>query len=149
MKLTHIPPVAVALVLMVMVVVTRTFDVFAVDGGVASFCLIFGVIAALFGFSALCEFRHRKTTVNPIDVNRASALVDTGVFGLTRNPMYVAIVLALASWTAGLGSLLGFVWVLALYFWLDRVQIPREEAALTELFGDDYVAYQTRVARWF
>ena len=55
----------------------------------------FGVGAALglalagglIALAGVWEFRRARTTINPLAPQRASALVQTGVFGLTRNPM--------------------------------------------------------------
>jgi protein-S-isoprenylcysteine O-methyltransferase Ste14 len=98
--------------------------------------------------AASAQFRHRRTTVDPVHPARASALVTTGPNALTRNPMYVGmagVLLAHAilrgSWRA-LVPLVGFVVV------IDRVQIAAEEAALTEVFGDAYAAYRAEVPRW-
>lgn len=98
--------------------------------------------------SAASLFRRRGTTVDPAHPGRASSLVTTGPFVLTRNPMYVGMAgvlvahaLARGSWRAAV-PLVGFVLV------LDRLQIPQEEAALTERFGEPYTAYCQRVPRW-
>jgi protein-S-isoprenylcysteine O-methyltransferase Ste14 len=38
-------------------------------------------------------FRRAKTTVNPLHPEKASALVTTGLYRITRNPMYVGLLL--------------------------------------------------------
>ncbi len=98
--------------------------------------------------SAAREFRSRGTTVDPIHPERATSLVTSGPFGLTRNPMYVGMAGLVAAHMVLRGSpkallpLAGFVAV------IDRVQIPPEEAAMTSLFGADYTAYRERSPRW-
>ncbi|MBM9465646.1 isoprenylcysteine carboxylmethyltransferase family protein [Aeromicrobium sp. YIM 150415] len=94
------------------------------------------------------RFRREGTTVNPVDVDRVTALVETGPYRRSRNPMYVGmagLLLAHAvgrrSWTAGVP--------LALYIAVvDRCQIPVEEKALRAAFGTDYDHYARRVPRW-
>ncbi|WP_236757457.1 isoprenylcysteine carboxylmethyltransferase family protein [Aeromicrobium sp. PE09-221] len=97
---------------------------------------------------SVARFRQQDTTVNPVEVDRVSALVETGPYRLTRNPMYVGmagLLLAHAvgrrSWTAGLPVVL-YVGM------IDRLQIPAEEQALRVAFGSDYDAYARRVPRW-
>lgn len=79
----------------------------------------------------------------------ATALVTSGVFRRSRNPIYLSFVLFLLGlgiatanpWMILLAPLLGFY----LYF---RV-IAREEIYLQQRFGDDYIAYKRKVRRWF
>lgn len=79
----------------------------------------------------------------------ASALVTTGIYRRTRNPMYLGmaavsagVALLFQSPTAG-AFLLGVIVI------MDRIVIPREEAYLTRRFGPDYEAFRARVRRWF
>ena len=91
-------------------------------------------------------FKRRGTTILPF--RESSALVTTGPFRISRNPIYVGMAVALL----GLGVMLGtagpfatvpiFVWV------IDRYFIRREEAMLEAAFGADYREYKTRVRRW-
>lgn len=109
--------------------------------------LLFG-IAGAFGVPALRSFRRAETTIDPVRIERASRLVTDGVFGLTRNPMYVSLVLMLAALALWLGG--PWVWAGPLGFalFIDRLQIRPEERALEALFGADYVRYKSRVRRW-
>jgi len=92
------------------------------------------------------RFAAAGTTVEPDGV--PSALVENGVFALTRNPMYLAGVVILS----GVGLLLGGgaplvlvpVWALAATRWYIRA----EEEALAARFGAVYGAYRSRVRRW-
>lgn len=104
--------------------------------------------AGTFGFPALRAFRRARTTIDPVRIDRAAALVTTGVYGRTRNPMYVALVLLLSAWALVLGGLWVWAGPLALVLWLDRLRIRPEEAAMAARFGSDYSAYRARVRRW-
>ena len=94
------------------------------------------------------RFRSAGTTVNPLEPERATGLVTTGPNAVTRNPMYVGMAGLLVTHgllRGGWGTALpvaGFVAV------IDRVQIRPEEAALRELFGEEYAAYCRKVRRW-
>lgn len=104
-----------------------------------------GVLVAALGVG---RFVRAKTTVNPLDPQRASSLVTSGIYRVTRNPMYLGLLFVLAAWAVYLAHPLPWL-VLPLFILLmNRLQIAPEEGALTELFGDDYRAYQKRVRRW-
>ena len=94
------------------------------------------------------RFRSSGTTVDPLRPARASGLVTGGPNAVSRNPMYVGMAGALVAHAllrGGWGTLLP---VAAFVGVIDRVQIRPEEAALRELFGEEYDAYCGRVRRW-
>ena len=103
-------------------------------------------IYALAG-SAGSFLRHR-TTVDPVRVERARHLVVDGPNRLTRNPMYLGLAGTLLAHAIARRSpsavipLVGFVWL------IDRYQIPAEEKALEERFGQAYLDYKETVPRW-
>lgn len=103
-----------------------------------------GIIVA-----AILQFRRAHTTVDPTRPARASALVRTGIFGYSRNPMYLGMAIGLSGWALLLGSL-GPWFVVALFVpLLTWLQIKPEEAVLGTLFGRDYADYCAHVGRWF
>ena len=76
------------------------------------------------------------------------AIVSTGVYRFTRNPMYLGMGLM----QAGFGVALANGWVLLLIpvtcFVIARVAIRHEEAYLAGKFGAEYTDYKARVRRW-
>lgn len=94
------------------------------------------------------SFVRAGTTVDPLHPERATALVTSGVYRITRNPMYVGMALAVAAFSVWLGTWLGVVGIVAFVAWIDRVQIPAEERALDAHFGAAFAAYRDRVRRW-
>jgi protein-S-isoprenylcysteine O-methyltransferase Ste14 len=83
-----------------------------------------------------------------IDMGKSDKLVTTGVFALTRNPIYVAFGLIL------LGQFLVCPnWILLLYlgggFWLFHRQVLREEVFMSGFYGEEYLRYCRRVRRYF
>lgn len=84
----------------------------------------------------------------PFPHRPSSALVESGAYGFSRNPIYLSMAVLLA----GVAILFRSGWHLAmtalLVAVLDRTQIPREERYLEALFGDAYRAYARRVRRW-
>jgi protein-S-isoprenylcysteine O-methyltransferase Ste14 len=104
-----------------------------------------GVAFALLGILA---FRASRTTVNPLKLERASALVTGGVYRVTRNPMYVGLAFTLLAWAVTLSAVLPFVGIVVFILFITRFQIQPEERVLTGLFGDEYSTYAARVRRW-
>lgn len=104
--------------------------------------------AAFVGADSLRRFHRDETTVDPLDPTRASALVQDGPFAISRNPMYVALASALTAHAITRRSWLGLLPVAGFVAVMDRYQIPPEEDALREAFGEDYEQYAARVPRW-
>jgi protein-S-isoprenylcysteine O-methyltransferase Ste14 len=97
-------------------------------------------------FDSIGRFRRSKTSIVPI--RPAEALVLSGPYRYTRNPMYVS----LAFLTIGCGLLLATWWPIVLLVpTLVIVQlyvILPEERYLRRRFGTSYEAYTRRVRRW-
>jgi len=107
----------------------------------------FVIVGVLFMVIAVVQMRRHKTTVIPH--RTASALVTTGMFGQTRNPIYLGDAFVLAGalfyWQAHLPALIlipAFMWVITVRF------IKPEEARLQAAFGEDYERYCAVVRRW-
>jgi protein-S-isoprenylcysteine O-methyltransferase Ste14 len=82
-----------------------------------------------------------------IDVDHSDRLITTGVFALSRNPIYVAFAFVL------LGQFLVFPnWILLVYLvagvWPVHRQILREEAFMRQRYGEEYAEYCGRVRRY-
>ena len=110
-----------------------------------------GLVAAVgiaIAVAAFVRFRKVGTTVNPVDPSKASRLVTDGVFRVSRNPMYLGLLLLLIGWAVWLGSVSPFVVPPLFVFAITVVQIIPEEQALSRNFGEQYVSYQRSVARW-
>lgn len=104
------------------------------------------LLAVLHGGWGLLTFLLKGTTPEPNGA--ATALLTSGPFRWTRNPLYLALSILLAWFGFLLDSawLLGLVPVLVLL--LDRLVIAREEGRLRAQFGEAYSAYTRRVRRW-
>lgn len=108
--------------------------------------LVLFAAAALFAGWAMRLFAAKQTTLLPF--SQASALLHTGPFRISRNPLYVALVATLFAF----GLLLASFWLLMaaalLALALDWFVIRHEESALSETFGELYSEYARRVRRW-
>ncbi|MFE6646086.1 methyltransferase family protein [Nocardioides sp. NPDC057772] len=98
--------------------------------------------------SAARAFKHKDTTFNPLEPERATAVVTDGPFRYTRNPMYVGMAGLLTAHAVFRGGLLSFVPVAAFVAVIDRTQIPAEEQALSWGFGEAYESYRAATPRW-
>lgn len=98
--------------------------------------------------SAAGLFRSAGTTIDPHHPERSTTLVTTGVYRLTRNPIYLAFGLALLAHAVHRGSALALLPIAGYLTWIDRLQIPVEEAALRAQFGNEWEAYSSSVPRW-
>jgi protein-S-isoprenylcysteine O-methyltransferase Ste14 len=106
------------------------------------------LIGSAIAISGTQAFRRAKTTVNPTAPENATALVRTGIYGVTRNPMYLGMLIALAGWSIFLASGLAFLGMPTFALYLGRFQIAPEERMLEKLFGEDYSVYKSKVRRW-
>jgi protein-S-isoprenylcysteine O-methyltransferase Ste14 len=92
------------------------------------------------------QFQARGTTIKPFQ--DATVLVSDGFFGVSRNPMYLGMVVVVAGIALLLGSLSPFIVTLVFALVLDRRFILLEERSLEQRFGDSFRAYRARVRRW-
>lgn len=74
-------------------------------------------------------------------------LVTTGVYGRTRNPMYLGHLLSLAGLSLMTGSPIAVLGLLWQWRRLSR-RVEIDEERLERIFGDEYRDYMTRVPRW-
>lgn len=109
---------------------------------------IFFAGSAIFGIPALFAFFKAKTTIDPIRIERASQLVTTGIYGFTRNPMYVSMLLLLCGWAAYLGRPGTWLGPIEFFLFISRFQIAPEERFLLSRFGQSYTDYCLSVRRW-
>ena len=121
----------------------------AIPGAAVSYwAWLVSVPGGLLAAWAAVTFRRARTTINPFAPSKASRLVTHGPYQITRNPMYLGLLLALTGWSAWLGSLSGF-FVLPLFVAVvTYAQILPEEAALEHMFGEEYRRYVQTVNRW-
>lgn len=105
-------------------------------------------LSAVIGISGVTEFTKRSTTVNPHKPDNAKVLVNDGIYSLSRNPMYLALLLVLIAWVIYLGNMLSLL-ILPLFVWyMNSYQIEPEEESMARKFGVEYEAYRERVRRW-
>ena len=108
-----------------------------------------GILAIVIAVVAVLSFKKAKTTVNPMKTENISALVTTGIFSYSRNPMYIAMAIFLFGFGIYLeATLFSVFWTVFFVLYLRRFQIMPEEKLLTGIFGKEYKTYCTNVRRW-
>jgi protein-S-isoprenylcysteine O-methyltransferase Ste14 len=146
-RLRVMPPTLFVGLLLVTIVIAPVLPLRGLDPvpvGLAGSVLIgAGIVLNLWSDRQL---KQAQTTVKPD--GRPTALVTTGAFRLTRNPMYLgmALILAGAAWLLGSPPALScaVVFMVAVERWFIR----REEANATAAFGSAYTEYTRTVRRW-
>ena len=92
-------------------------------------------------------FKQADTELIPFRDVRA--LVTTGVFRFSRNPMYLGMLLVVIAsgifWQHLVALAVGAVFFFA---YINRFQITPEEQAMEKLFGDEFRTYCERARRW-
>ena len=101
-----------------------------------------------FSLAGVISFRRARTTVNPMKPETTSSLVCSGIYRITRHPMYVGLLFVLVAWAVFLSSAWALLGPLAFVLYINRFQIAAEERVLSGMFGNDYSAYKSRVRRW-
>ncbi len=142
------PPVLALLTAFVMWIGARDNAPFARPTWLTPLVAGIGVIAAGIMILAVIALRRAKTTISPIRPEGASALVETGIYSVTRNPIYLADALALLAYAFHLWQPQSFVAVPVFMAWIHRFQILPEERVLQAAFGVAYERYAAATRRW-
>jgi protein-S-isoprenylcysteine O-methyltransferase Ste14 len=99
------------------------------------------------GYLAIRSFMAVGTAVHP--THPASRLVTFGLYNRTRNPMYVAAIIAFGGLALTTGNVFRMLAVPALMLALNHLAILREEAHLAAKFGEEWTAYSAKTPRWW
>lgn len=109
-----------------------------------------GLLLAMFGFllgvAALIAFRGARSKSNTH--NSVARLVTSGVYGFTRNPVYLGFVLILIGLSLSIGSYWGVFLAPILIILFNRLVVEPEENYLAQKFGKEFEDYKTKVRRW-
>ena len=105
-------------------------------------------IGVMFDLLGLLAFRRLRTTIDPLNPDKASTLVTSGVYRITRNPMYVGLAILLLSWAVHLAMLWPFVDPILFVLYINRFQVIPEEQAMRRNFDQEFKVYADRVRRW-
>jgi protein-S-isoprenylcysteine O-methyltransferase Ste14 len=105
------------------------------------------VVGFLIAIASFVMFIHRGTTLLPH--GHPMHLVDMGPFLISRNPMYLSLVLIYAGAAIWQLALWPLILLLIPFFIMNSIVIPFEERRLRAIFGKSYEEYAGKVRRWF
>jgi protein-S-isoprenylcysteine O-methyltransferase Ste14 len=95
------------------------------------------------------SIRRFKAAGTPVPGNKATtAIVQSGPYRFTRNPIYLAFSLLVLGVACALNSLWLLGTLAAAVSVISFVVIPREERYLERRFGAEYLDYKAKVGRW-
>ena len=146
---TRVPPPVVALLaLLLMWKLAAWLPGPPAPGWRVPLALALVAVGAAFDLAGLWAFRRARTTINPMKPQATAALVTAGVYRVTRNPMYLGMLLFLLAAVVYLWSLWALLGPLVFVAYINRFQIGPEERVMHERFGPDFAAFCARVRRW-
>ncbi len=99
------------------------------------------------GYLALRSFSGAGTPFDP--TARAERLVTFGLYNRTRNPMYLAALVAFLGLALATGNSWRFLVLPVLFFGLLKLAVLREEQHLDARFGEDWRSYVGKIPRWW
>jgi protein-S-isoprenylcysteine O-methyltransferase Ste14 len=108
--------------------------------------VLFLLIAFFFLVTSLTTFFKSRNTV--VLIKPASSLQTRGVYGFSRNPMYVGLLFVYLGITCFIGNWWNIILVPLLIFIIQVYVIRSEENYLQRAFGDEFTEYKKRVRRW-
>ncbi len=106
------------------------------------------VLGTLTAISGVIQFAVQSTSVNPHKPDHASSLVTTGVYRLSRNPMYLGMLIILLAAVLKFGHPAGLIVLPLFVLYMNRFQIEPEEKAMEKKFGEEFRKYRQDVRRW-
>ncbi len=104
------------------------------------------IVALILMASAVAQLMIARTTVIP--GRDPARMVTTGLFRVSRNPIYLADALLLSGLYLYWGALVAMPLVALFMQVLTRRFIVPEEARLRQIFGAEFNAYKNRTRRW-
>lgn len=103
--------------------------------------------AASIVIPAVREFKKAGTAIDPFE--ETTALIESGPFAYSRNPLYSALTLAYCGAAFAARRTLPLALLPAVLWIMNTGVIDREERYLERKFGEPYRGYMRRVPRWF
>ena len=115
---TKIPPPIVTVIILSIIYL---FDLneYNLNTDIISIITLF--IGLIFIISAVIQFINRKTTVNPTKPHKTSTLVITGTYKITRNPMYLGMLLIIISFALYKASIISLILIPLFIFYFFKI----------------------------
>jgi protein-S-isoprenylcysteine O-methyltransferase Ste14 len=143
------PPLFYVLIFILALFIQRMIpiaDSFFQLGIIKAVGIIFLIIALFFLASSFMMFFKSKNTV--ILIKPASLLQNTGIYRISRNPMYLGLAIVYLGITCIIGNWWNIILFPLLFLIIQEYIIKREEKYLELEFGQQYEEYRSKVRRW-
>lgn len=140
------PPIIFLCAIVFGVALDRTWPLTFVPAKLGMLGILVTVCAILLFLLSLKEFRAAGTSVRGTE--RTTAIVRTGPYRFSRNPIYLSFVLLLIGLAVWLNNLWLLLTLIPAIVVISVAVIPREERFLEENFHNQYSSYKTAVRRW-
>jgi len=108
--------------------------------------IVFIVIALFFLVRSLSQFLKTKNTL--MTIRPASSLQTSGIYRITRNPMYTGLAIIYLGITCFVGNWWNIILFPILILIVQEYIIRHEERYLERGFGQEYLNYKYKVRRW-
>jgi len=111
---------------------------------------ISGVSLVVLGLTIMLPavIRFFKTRNTLVTIKPANSLQTAGIYTISRNPMYLGLLILYVGIAFLKGSLWTFMFIPVVILGITYLVIVKEEKYLSRAFGDNYVEYRKRVRRW-
>jgi protein-S-isoprenylcysteine O-methyltransferase Ste14 len=140
------PPIVFLSAILLGIVLDRIWPLPFLPSSLRLIGLMVTVGAFLLFLLSLREFNAAGTSVRGTE--RTTAIVETGPYRFSRNPIYLSFVLMLIGLSVWLNDLWLLVTLVPFAGFIMAVVIPREEGFLERHFHQQYSSYQAAVRRW-
>lgn len=145
-----IPPVIIFIVCIGVIWMVQTYlpeynITFTGQNWVAIACLLCG---AALGIMGVFQFARKQTTVNPHKPENTTVFISTGIYSISRNPMYLGLLIVLIAGFIKWGNLFSLFILPAFIIYMNEFQIKPEERVLKEKFGHEFLSYARNTNRW-
>jgi protein-S-isoprenylcysteine O-methyltransferase Ste14 len=143
------PPLFYILIFLASVFIQKKFpisDLLLRRPGIKVTGVVFLIVALFFLARSLRQFFLTKNTI--ILIKPASSLQTTGIYGITRNPMYVGLAIIYLGIACFVGNWWTFILLPFLILIIQEYIIKREEKYLEIEFGQSFLNYKKNVRRW-
>jgi protein-S-isoprenylcysteine O-methyltransferase Ste14 len=108
--------------------------------------LIFIILGISISMYSIYIILKNKTTLDP---NKApSKLIKTGIFKISRNPIYLSMIIILFGLDLYFFSIISFIDIIIFFLIINFYIIPKEEVNIGNKFGSEYIEYKKSVNRW-
>ena len=104
------------------------------------------LLGLLIAISSLYLILKNKTTIDPTKV--PTVLIKSGIFSISRNPIYLSMLIILLGLDFYFFSLVSFVNIIIFFIVINYYIIPKEESIIISQFKREYKEYISRVRRW-